>query len=44
MIVTLTGGAGGVAAGVVVIATVVEPVTVKLSEPLADASVVVSPP
>ena len=41
--VTLIGGATGVAAGLVVIAMVVVPVTVRLSVPLADAAVVESP-
>lgn len=41
--VMLIGAAAGVAAGVVVTAMVDEPATVKLSEPLCDASVVVSP-
>jgi hypothetical protein len=39
----LIGDAAGVAVGVVVIAIVVLPVDVKLSEPLADAFVVESP-
>ncbi len=41
--VTLIGGATGVAAGLVVIAMVVVPVTVRLRVPLADAAVVASP-
>jgi len=42
-IVTLIAGATGVAAGVVVIAIVAVPVTVRLSVPLVDGFVVVSP-
>jgi len=41
--VTLIAGATGVAAGLVVIAMVVDPVTVRLSVPLADGFVVASP-
>ena len=41
--VMLMAAAAGVAAGVVVTAMVDPPATVKLSEPLCDASVVVSP-
>jgi hypothetical protein len=41
--VMLIGDATGVAAGVVVIATVVLPVEVRLSEPLLDGAVVESP-
>lgn len=43
MIVTVSAGAAGVAAGLVVIATVVLPVTVMLIAPLADAAVLASP-
>jgi hypothetical protein len=39
----LIGDATGVAAGVVVIAMVVEPCDVRLSVPLCDAAVVLSP-
>jgi hypothetical protein len=43
LIVTLIADAAGEATGLVVIATVVLPVTVMLIVPLADACVVVSP-
>jgi len=43
LMVTVMGDAAGVAAGVVVIATVVLPVTVRLSVPLAEAVLYVSP-
>ena len=39
----MIAGAAGVAVGLVVIAIVVVPVTVRLSEPLGDPSVVASP-
>jgi hypothetical protein len=42
-IVTLIAGAAGVATGLVVIVTVVLPVTVILSVPLFDAAVIASP-
>ena len=39
----MIAGAAGVATGLVVIAMLVEPVSVRLRVPLAEASVVVSP-